>query len=117
MIALQTRADQADRAAGIVRRLLEDLSRRGVSRKELEDARANLVGGFAHRLDSNAKRVGLISMIGLYGLPLDYLARWTARIEAVSLAQVNEAARRWFDPAAWREIRVGPKPAGPGRKP
>ncbi len=108
VVSLQTRADQADRAAVVVRRVLADMAVHGVRAEELAAAKANLTGGFAHRLDSNAKRVGLMAMIGFYGLPLDYLASWQARVRSVSLDAVNAACRKWLAMDRWNEIRVGP---------
>jgi len=80
-----------------------------ISQKELIAAGDNLTGSFAHRMDSNAKRVGLMSMIGFYGLPLDYLQVWKQRINAVTLAEVKATAVRFLEPADWNTIQVGPK--------
>jgi len=109
VIMLQTRADQADQASRIVRQVLKDMAAGHLTAQALAAAKANLVGGFAQRMDSNRERVGLMSMIGLYDLPLDYLARWTHEVERVSLRDVRAAARRWLTPAAWNEVRVGPE--------
>jgi len=108
-ITLQTRADQAGEATAVVRSVLEEMYKNGVSAKELAAAKANLVGGFAHRMDSNAKRVGLMSMVGFYGLPLDYLQTWTDRIQAVSLADVKRQAQVYLNPEQWNQIRIGPE--------
>ncbi len=108
VIALQTRADQTDKALKVVRQVMLRMHGGAITRKELAAAKANLTGGFAHRMDSNAKRVGLMSMIGFYGLPLDYLQTWKQHIEAVTLADVKAAAARYLDPAAWNSVQVGP---------
>ena len=109
VISLQTRADQADKASAVVRSVMKNMHDGGITRSELAAAKANLTGGFAHRLDSNAKRVRLMSMIGFYGLPLDYLQRWQANIARVSLDRVRAEARRFLDPEQWISIRVGPE--------
>jgi len=113
-ITLQTRADQAGQATEVVRSVLGEMYNNGVSAKELKAAKANLVGSFAHRMDSNAKRVGLMSMVGFYGLPLDYLQTWTDRIEAVSLADVKRQAQVYLNPEQWNQIRIGPESTQPG---
>jgi len=110
-ITLQTRADQAGQATEVVRKVLAEMYQNGVTAKELKAAKANLVGSFAHRMDSNAKRVGLMSMVGFYGLPLDYLQNWTRRIEAVTLAEVQKQAHDFLNPEQWNQIRIGPRPA------
>jgi len=108
IINLQTRADQADVAGDVVRDVLADMFEHGVSRKQLEDAKANMVGGFAQKIDSNRERVSLMTMIGMYDLPLDYLSSWTDRIKAVSLEDVRKVAVKYLDPKAWTLVRVGP---------
>jgi zinc protease len=110
-ITLQTRADQAGQATEVVRGVLAEMYQNGVTAKELKAAKANLVGSFAHRMDSNAKRVGLMSMVGFYGLPLDYLQNWTRRIEAVTLAEVQKQAHDFLNPEQWNQICIGPRPA------
>lgn len=112
IINLQTRADQAGVAGDVVRTVLADLFQNGVSRKQLDDAKANLVGGFAQKIDSNGERVGLMTMIGMYGLPLDYLSTWSDRIKAVTLEDVRRVAAKYLDPATWTLVQVGPGRAG-----
>ncbi|MDQ6972820.1 MAG: insulinase family protein, partial [Mariprofundaceae bacterium] len=108
VISLQTRADQAEQALDVVRAVLRDMHDGKISASALKAAKANLAGGFAHRLDSNAKRVGLMSMMGFYGLPLDYLQVWEQRINSVTLAAVKAEAKRFLDAAQWNIIEAGP---------
>ncbi len=109
IITLQTRADQAEEAENLVRSVLQELFNGEITRKELADAKANLTGSFAQRMDSNRERVGLMSMIGFYGMPLDYLQVWTQKVEAVTLADIKIAANTYLDPKQWNLLRVGPK--------
>ncbi|MDT8376044.1 MAG: pitrilysin family protein [Mariprofundaceae bacterium] len=109
IITLQTRADQAGEAEDVVRSVLQELYSGGISREDLKDAQANLTGSFAQRMDSNRERVGLMSMIGFYGMPLDYLQVWTQKIESVTLADIKIAAKAYLDPEQWNLLRVGPK--------
>ena len=108
VISLQTRADQADQASQVVRDVLAELFEKGVTDKQLQDAKANLMGSFAQRMDSNRERVGLISMIGFYDLPPDYLQAWTDKVNAVSIADIKQAAGRYLNPDDWNQVRVGP---------
>jgi len=111
VITLQTRADQAREAEVVVRDVLADMAAGKISRKQMVASKENLIGSFAQRMDSNHERVGLISMIGLYHLPLDYLSRWTARVQAVTLGQVKAQAAKYLKPEQWNRVRVGPKSA------
>jgi len=112
VISFQTRADQAGEALAVVHQVMRDMHDGKISQKALAAAKANLSGGFAHRLDSNGKRVGLMSMIGFYGMPLDYLAVWTDRIDAVTLAAVKAEARRFLASDKWHTIEAGPSDRG-----
>ncbi|MDQ6987854.1 MAG: pitrilysin family protein [Mariprofundaceae bacterium] len=108
VISFKTRADQAAEALAVVRQVMRDMHDGKISAAALAAAKANLSGSFAHRLDSNAKRVGLMSMIGFYGLPLDYLSVWADRINAVTLAEVKTEAKRFLASEKWHTIEVGP---------
>lgn len=108
LISLQTRADQADQAAKIVRKVLKQMHDGHIKPAWLKAAKDNMVGGFAQRLDSNHERVGLIGMIGFYDMPLDYLQSWTKHVNAVTLAQVKAAASRYLNPDDWNYVQVGP---------
>ncbi len=108
VISLQTRADQAKEAERIVRMQLQRLAMGQIDAKRLQAIKDNLTGGFAQRMDSNRERVGLVAMIGLYRLPLDYLQNWTQRVASVKLADVERVAQRLLPPDDWSVIRVGP---------
>jgi len=109
IITLQTRADQAEEAEEVVRSVLQKLFSGEIAGQELKDAKANLIGGFAQRMDSNRERVGLMSMIGVYNMPLNYLQVWTQKVESVTLADIKIAAKTYLDPVQWNLLRVGPK--------
>jgi len=89
--------------------VLAEMANGAITRAELKASKENLIGSFAQRMDSNRERVGLISMIGMYGLPLDYLVSWTSRVDAVTLEQVAKQAERFLKPESWSRVRVGAK--------
>ena len=93
-IGLQTKKEQADQALKVVRDTLAAYLRDGPSPAELKAAKDNLTGGFALRIDSNRKILENIAAIGFYNLPLDYLDTWTAKVAAVSAAEINAAFKR-----------------------
>ncbi len=64
-------------------------------------------GGYPLRIDSNSKILEYLGVIGFYGLPLDYLERFNARIEAVTREQVRDAFRRHIDADRFVTVRVG----------
>lgn len=91
---LQTQKDQADEALKIVRETISGFLREGPTPAELKAAKDNLVGGFALRIDNNRKILENIAAIGFYGLPLDYLDTWTARVAKVTAADIRAAFQR-----------------------
>lgn len=106
-IGLQTAKEQTDVALGVVRDTLGRFLVEGPTEEELAAAKANLVGGFALRIDSNAKILDHLALIGFYRLPLDYLDRWTERVEAVTLERVRDAFARVLDAQRMVTIVVG----------
>ncbi len=107
VIGLQTRKEQTDVALGVVRETLGRFLRDGPSADELAAAKANLVGGFALRIDSNRKILDNLANIGFHRLSLDYLDRWAARVEAVTLDDVRAAFARHVRPQAMATVVVG----------
>lgn len=97
-IGLQTRRDQANAALGVVRAVLDDFLARGPTADELAAAKKNLIASQALRIDSNAKLIGYLSLIGFHGLPLDYLDQLPRRIAAVTREDVIAAFRRHIRP-------------------
>ncbi|MDR1424262.1 MAG: insulinase family protein [Azoarcus sp.] len=97
-IGLQTKGSQSELALQVVRDTLAAFIAEGPTEKELQAARDNLVNGFGLRLDSNAKILGFVSMIGFYGLPLDWLNRYPNAVKAVSREAVRDAFARRIQP-------------------
>ena len=113
VISLQTRKEQTDQALKVVRETLRQYVAEGPTPKELEAARSNLVGGFALRIDSNGKILANLANIGWYRLPLDYLERWTQRVEAVTAEQIRAAFARHLQPDRLVTVVVGAGSAAP----
>ncbi|SHE75657.1 zinc protease [Lampropedia hyalina DSM 16112] len=116
-ISLQTRNDQAPQALQLVREVLTDFVQNGPTEAELQAAKDNLIGGFALRLDSNAKLLGNVSNIAWNGLPLDYLDTWTERVEALGTDDIHRALQKHLNPEHMATVIVGqtaaPQPSTP----
>jgi zinc protease len=97
-IGLQTKKAQANDALKVAREVLDGFLAEGPSETELAAAQQNLVGSFPLRLDSNKKILDNLSVIGFYGLPLDYLDRYAENIEKVSVADIKAAFSRHVKP-------------------
>lgn len=93
-LGLQTKREQTDEALKVVNETLNTFVREGVTAEELEAAKQNIVGGFPLRIDSNAKILDYLAVIGFYKLPLDYLDNFTKQVESVTAAQIKDAFTR-----------------------
>jgi zinc protease len=98
-IGLQTKRAQAGEAIKVARGVLETFVKDGPTAEELAAAKANLVGSFPLRLDSNRKLLDNVAVIGFYGLPLDYLDHYQARVQAVTVDDIKQAFSRHVRPA------------------
>ncbi|MEJ2344118.1 MAG: insulinase family protein, partial [Gammaproteobacteria bacterium] len=107
LMGTQTRNDQTGHAIDVMRKVLARFVSDGPTAKELSAAKKNLTGGFPLRIDSNRKIVQYLAMLGFYGLPLDYLDRFTDRIGAVTAGQIRSAFRRRVDPKRMVTVIVG----------
>ena len=90
-----------------MRKIIAEYVDKGPSARELRAAKDNLVGGFALRIDSNRKILDNLSVIGFYGLPLDYLDTWSANVEKVSVEDIRRAMKRHLKPENFATVMVG----------
>lgn len=109
-IGFQTRPDQAAEAVKVSREVVARFVAEGPTEAELKAAKDNLIGGFPLLLDSNRKLLGNVSNIAWNDLPLDYLETWTARMNAVTVADVKAAFARKLQPDRMVTVVVGGKP-------
>ncbi len=104
---LQTRNDQAKEALDVLQKTLTDFINNGPTEEELTAAKQNITGGFALRVDSNSKIADYTAMIGFYGLPLNYLETFNAKVNAISTKQIKDAFTRRVHPDKMVTILVG----------
>lgn len=109
-VGLQTRPDQAAQAVKVSRDVLARFVAEGPTEAELRAAKDNLIGGFALRIDSNKKLLGNVANIAWNDLPLDYLDRWTQRVDALTVADIRAAMQRKLQPERMVTVVVGGKP-------
>jgi zinc protease len=116
-IGLQTKKNQADEALQLVRATLREFIDKGVTKKELQASKQNIIGGFPLRIDSNKKIVDYLSVIGFYELPLTYLDDFVGNVDKVTIAQIRAAFERRVNPDAMATVIVGaPETPNPGNE-
>jgi len=106
-IGLQTKKDQAEASLVLVRETLEKFLKDGVTEAELKAAKANIIGGFPMRIDSNKKILDYLSVIGFYKLPLNYLDGYNKNVESVTAAQIKDAFNRRLKTQNFVTVIVG----------
>lgn len=106
-VGLQTKKDQAEDALKLVRETLGKFIQNGVTEAELKAAKANIIGGFPMRIDSNGKILDYLAVIGFYKLPLNYLDEYNSNVEKVTVAQIKDAFSRRLKPENFVTVIVG----------
>ncbi len=109
-LGLQTANNNRDEALTVLRQTLQRYVEEGPTDEELLAAKKNITGGFPLKIDSNSDILGYISMIGFYGLPLDYLDTFNSRIEALTASQIRDAFARRIHPDKMITVTVGGQP-------
>ena len=107
MIGAQTKNASADEALQVMREVVQRFIDQGPTEEELLAAKRNITGGFPLRIASNGKILQYLAVIGFYDLPLDYLDRFTDRVDAITAQQVQDAFRRRVDLERLVTIVVG----------
>ncbi|MDD5250182.1 MAG: pitrilysin family protein [Rhodocyclaceae bacterium] len=97
-IGLQTKREQAGAALKVAQDVLAEFLAHGPTAQELAAAKKHLVDSLALGIDSNAKLLNYVSVIGFYQLPLTYLDDFPAKVQAVTAQDVRAAFKRHVDP-------------------
>jgi zinc protease len=78
-----------------------------VPEKELTDAKRAIVASFALSLESPEQLLGYYVQNWLYGLPADYWDTYPSKVSAVTAAEAQAAATKYFDPKRLQIVAVG----------
>ena len=106
-IGLQTRNAQAQEALQVALKTVQDFIEQGPTEQELDAAKKNIVGGFVLRLDSNQKLATEVASIGFFNRPLDYLNRFTQKVQAVTREDVKRAFKARVNMGTLQTVLVG----------
>jgi len=80
----------------------------GLTPEELDASRRYLVGSIPRALETNAAIASFLQTAEFFGLGLDYDTRLPALLGAVTVDEVNAAARRMLDPDRATVVIAGP---------
>jgi predicted Zn-dependent peptidase len=86
---------------------IELMRDKGMDEKELTFVKNGLIGNFALTFETPGQIAGALQNVVLYGLPEDYYNKYLQNIEAVSLTDVNAAARKYLNSSKMAMVVVG----------
>ena len=87
------------------------LARDGVTAEELHAAQTYLTGAYPLRFDGNSQIAQILVGMQRQGLALDYINTRNAKINAVTLSEINHVAAQLLKPEALNFVVVG-QPTG-----
>ncbi|HET6161115.1 MAG TPA: pitrilysin family protein [Dongiaceae bacterium] len=104
----QTDPGKVAQAIDIVRTEWERMAREGPSQKELDDAKAYLLGYYPRNFTNTMDTAQLLRGLQTEHLGIDYVTRRQKEIAAVTIEGARKAAKRLFDAAQLTFVVVGP---------
>jgi zinc protease len=91
---------------------------KGATAAEVKDAKSYLTGSYLTGIGSSSALAGILLGYRLDDRPIDYLETRNARIDKVTLDDVNRVAKKWLKPDALAFVMVGqPKGVTPTMQP
>ncbi|KZC36165.1 MULTISPECIES: M16 family metallopeptidase [Rhodanobacter] len=97
-------------AAPVVELMLGEFKRLGDSRigvDELAARKATLIGGYGRSLETTTGLAGQVGELAVYGVPLDEIGKYVARVQAVTPKQIEKYAKRHLAAGAGTVVVVG----------
>jgi len=89
-----TRADRAGETVDAITREVRRIAEEGPTQQELDEAKSYLKGSRMLSFDTSAKLAGALLQYQLDHLPIDYIERRNALVDAVTLEDARRAAQR-----------------------
>jgi zinc protease len=100
-------AEHTSEAARELIAQVERIRAEPVTAEELDNAKENAKLALPARFESVDELTGVLEDMAVYKLPLDEFAQRAARIDAVTVADVQRVAKKWLRPERMRIIVAG----------
>lgn len=97
-----------DKAIDLLKKDLERFVKAGATKEQFNRTREFIIGVFPIALETNAGVARVLLSAELYGLGTDYLQRYASIYGAVTLEQVNAAAKKYLRPDSATLVIAGP---------
>jgi zinc protease len=104
---ISTKSGTTATAIDGLKKQLDDLLQNGVTQQELQKAKDAILNSFIFSFDSKEKVLTERIAYEFYGYPADFLERYRAGIEKVTVAEVNAVARKYIHPEKLATLVVG----------
>ena len=104
---LQTRLEAVDEAVRLVKEEMARMAREAVTPRELDHAKAYLIGSYPLRTDTSGKMAALLVAVEENQLGLDWPDRFKAGISRVTAADIKRVAATYMNPATFSAVIVG----------
>jgi zinc protease len=107
MVMAQTRNTQANAARQKIQQVLQNYIQTGPTQAELDAAKQNLIGGFPLLIAGNSNMADILTVIGFYHLPLNYLDTYRKKLQDIDLSQVQRSLNQTLQPSSMVTVMVG----------
>ncbi len=98
-----TKNETVERTLSEALKVYKEFSEQGITEGELKASKEQMLGQFSRAIET-ADRLGYnILVLNYYGVPISYLQDFNKNVEALTLAEVNEAIKKHMDP---KNLRV-----------
>lgn len=116
-IAVSVNPHNVERAINSALDVLNDYVSHGIRADELADEKSSAIGSFKVSLSTNAGIAEALWNAEFYQLGADYIDRYPQLVQAVTIAEVNAAIRKYFSPAQLTTVIAGDYEAMPVAQP
>jgi zinc protease len=110
-ISMQTAPEDANQAIASTLKLLQQVHTQGVTPAEVETAKRAIASGYTVSLADPDSLTSAILMNEVYGLSPEEIRNFPAKIQAVTLEQVNQVAKELLHPDNLVVVTAGPSVA------
>ncbi len=107
-IEMQTSPEDANKAIASTQQILQQIHRQGVTSLDVKTAKDTVVSSYNVSLANPEELTNRILKNKVYGLDETELSSFTQKIQKVTLAQVNQAARELLHPDKIVVVTAGP---------
>ena len=105
--AASTKSESTVKATQAMLEEIHELKTKPFTSAELANAKDQLLNSFIFHYDSREKVLAEATTLEFYGYPADFLTRYRAGIEAVTLADLERVANKYVDPSKLAILVVG----------